>query len=104
MHRVVYEMHHGPIPEDMQVDHINNNKYDNRIENLRLVTQQANLRNCRKQVNNKTGITGVCQAKYGRWYAYLGKVRVYCASFQEACAERIYLEVSAGNVTARHGV
>ena len=37
-HRVIWEMHNGPIPEDMQVDHINGIRDDNRIENLQLLT------------------------------------------------------------------
>ena len=35
----------GAIPEGMVIDHINRNPSDNRIENLRVVTQSANLRN-----------------------------------------------------------
>tara|TARA_B110000858_G_C17537980_1_gene352229 strand:+ start:222 stop:557 length:336 start_codon:yes stop_codon:yes gene_type:complete len=41
-HRWVWAEVHGPIPKGMQVHHINNNKSDNRIENLRLVTHQQN--------------------------------------------------------------
>ena len=41
-HRVIWEMHHGPIPKGMQIDHINRIKDDNRIENLRLVTHTQN--------------------------------------------------------------
>ena len=43
VHRVVWEEHHGKIPDGMQIDHINNNPIDNRIENLQLVTKKQNL-------------------------------------------------------------
>ena len=44
-HRIIWEMHHGPIPEGMEIDHINHVTDDNRIENLRLVTRKENCKN-----------------------------------------------------------
>ena len=44
-HRVIYEMHHGPIPEGMEIDHINGDPADNRIKNLRVVTSSENKQN-----------------------------------------------------------
>lgn len=42
IHRVVYETFIGPIPEGFVVDHINNIKSDNRLENLQLLTPLEN--------------------------------------------------------------
>ena len=42
LHRLVYIYHYGDIPEGLYVDHINRDRSDNRIENLRLVTKQEN--------------------------------------------------------------
>ena len=44
-HRIIWMLHHGEIPAGMQVDHINRDRSDNRIENLRLVTNRANSHN-----------------------------------------------------------
>jgi hypothetical protein len=45
IHRVIWEMFNGPIPEGMEIDHINRVKSDNRIENLRLATRKQNMNN-----------------------------------------------------------
>lgn len=36
---------HGPIPEDLEIDHKNRTKADNRLSNLRLVTKSVNVHN-----------------------------------------------------------
>lgn len=41
-HRLIWETFMGPIPEGMDVDHKNNNKKDNRLENLQLLTRKEN--------------------------------------------------------------
>ena len=47
-HRVIYEMHHGPIPKHLEIDHIDGDKRNNKIENLRAVSHKANLENIKK--------------------------------------------------------
>ena len=42
VHRIIYMMFYGHIPRNMQIDHINRNRMDNRIENLRVVTHCEN--------------------------------------------------------------
>ena len=49
VHRFVYECFNGMITNDKVIDHINDNKTDNRLSNLHLVTQQEN---CKKSVKN----------------------------------------------------
>jgi len=73
-HRVVWEMLMGEIPIGMQVDHIDRNKSNNSIENLRLVTNTENKRNSGKYSNNKTGVTGVRKI-------VMGGVLYFCATW-----------------------
>ena len=39
-HRVVFEMLVGEIPDGVQIDHVDRDRANNRIENLRLVTSK----------------------------------------------------------------
>jgi hypothetical protein len=56
-HRLIWFMHHGTWPS--VVDHINGNKQDNRLENLRACNQSQNMQNCKNKKSNKTGVKGV---------------------------------------------
>lgn len=42
LHRFIYEAVYGPIPEGLQVNHINEIKTDNKIDNLNLMTCKQN--------------------------------------------------------------
>ena len=53
IHKVIFCMHNGFMPEI--VDHINGDKSDHRIENLRAATHQSNNWNRVTQSNNKLG-------------------------------------------------
>jgi len=46
-------------PSGMEVDHINGNPLDQRMENLRICTKSQNLMNSKKSTRNKTGYKGV---------------------------------------------
>ncbi len=59
VHRLIYEHVHGPIPDGMVIDHINRDKKDNRIENLRLATISTNSHNSSLRKDSTTGVKGV---------------------------------------------
>jgi hypothetical protein len=61
--RIIWEMYNGMIPYKMQIDHINLNKLDDRIENLRLATNSENNRNTRLKSSNTSGFKGVYWSK-----------------------------------------
>lgn len=57
-HRLIWFWHHGVWP-DGEVDHINRDRSDNRLENLRVVTREQNQQNTGRARNNTTGVRGV---------------------------------------------
>lgn len=57
-HRLAWLHMYGHFPAD-QIDHIDGDGLNNRIENLRCVDQRDNNRNRRIQANNTSGICGV---------------------------------------------
>ena len=68
-HRLVYLYLYGELPL-REVDHINGNKSDNRLANLRLCERKENCRNFKKYKNNTSGFVGVSKhKKCNRWVA-----------------------------------
>ena len=84
-HRLIWKMLKGEEPPKY-IDHINQNKLDNNIENLREVTSSQN------SLNNKA--KGCCFHKTsGKWVAYIGinKKIIYLGIFNtEAEATAVY--------------
>lgn len=58
-HRIVYTLYKEDIPEELQIDHINNIKTDNRIENLRVLNRRDNCSRIQIKNNNTSGYIGV---------------------------------------------
>ena len=72
VHRVIWEMHYGQIPNGFQIDHINGVRNDNRIENLRLATPSQNNFNMKTPKHNTSGIKGVSWSRStNKWKAQI---------------------------------
>lgn len=68
VHRVVWCMHYGDWP-DKVIDHINGDRSDNRIANLRNVSQSINILNQIKSRRSALGLRGVDQLPNGNFRA-----------------------------------
>ena len=106
-HRLIWLYVYEKFP-DGHIDHINGDPLDNRIENLRDVTQQENNKNACKRKDNKSGHTGVCWNKYReKWHAQIkvNGVSTYLGYFnvlEDAVAARQAASVKHG-YHANHG-
>lgn len=65
-HRIIFMMHYGYLPEC--IDHIDNNKINNKIDNLRAATISQNKQNIKRQSNNVTGYKNVSFNKKSQTY------------------------------------
>ena len=100
-HRIVWAMHYGQWPTKA-LDHIDGNRANNAITNLREVTVAENLKNKRMQKNNTSGHMGVSWDKSrSMWRAKIqvnGKVLLLGrhANIEDAIAARQAAEVEYG--------
>ncbi len=68
-HRIIYYLCKNDNPTDFDIDHINKNTLDNRIDNLRKVTTKENNNNKNLYKNNKTGYSGIYKDLDGKYKA-----------------------------------
>lgn len=72
-HRVIWCLEHGEVPT--QVDHINGDRSDNRIANLRNVSALENARNMMRTTRNNSGVVGVKWCK--RSFVWIAEIKAH---------------------------
>lgn len=84
-HRIAWRWFYGDDPATF-IDHINGDKGDNRISNLRLCTMSENMRNAKKRKTNTSGVIGVWfDRRSGKWQAEIlvNYKKTYIGSFSD---------------------
>ncbi|WAX10801.1 hypothetical protein BV739P1_00002 [Phocaeicola phage BV739P1] len=107
-HRIAMLLAYGFCDDEMEIDHINHVRNDNRLVNLRFVTRTENLRNQSRRSNNTTGVTGVYYDKARR--KYKAQIRVdgadihlgYLSTLEEAAKARKDADIKY-NFNVNHG-
>lgn len=93
-HRVAWLLHHGTWPVG-DIDHIDGNPLNNKLNNLRDVPHSVNLQNRKSAtVKNKTGFLGVVKRK-NKYAAHIHKngKQIYLGLFETAeKAHQVYKE------------
>ena len=95
VHRLVYETFVSPIPPRMVIDHINGIRDDNRVENLRCVSQSENMYNAQK--NGHSG-----QHKVAQYDSEHNLIKTY-PSFTVAAKEFGVTYCAISSAARRHG-
>lgn len=82
-HRLAWAYTYGEWPTH-NLDHINRNRADNRITNLREASAGENAQNTPRYRSNKSGCKGVYEHSWGKWEAYItiNRKRVYLGVFE----------------------
>lgn len=81
---LVWALIHGEFYDNLEIDHIDLNKLNDRIENLRVSTESQNRHHVGLRKDNRSGYKGVCLHKQsGKWMANFNKdkVRKYLGLF-----------------------
>lgn len=91
-HRLAWFHYYGEMPNGV-IDHINRNKLDNRINNLRIADATLNARNASISKNNTSGHVGVTWHKgAGKWIA---QINVNRKNIYLGCHENIEDAINA---------
>jgi len=81
VHRIIWMMSYGEWPDN--IDHVDHDRSNNKLSNLRNVTKSENAKNRSLNINNTSGKSGVIQDKRsGRWVCRLGANHGYVGSYQ----------------------
>lgn len=114
VHRIVYYLNHGSIDKNFAIDHIDGNRFNNNISNLRLVTAEINNKNKGKYRKSlKMGVTWLETDGYLFAQARLGTKTRKCHLFsvtklgimeawKQACLKRASLLEDAKEYGDRH--
>lgn len=105
---VIWRLAGNKLPDELELDHIDGNRLNNKTNNLRVVDRRINSRNRKKRSDNTSGYTGISWNKGHKAYAIrktIGTRRIatYRKTLEEAVEVLKYFESLDSSYTDRHG-
>lgn len=101
-HRVAWLMTYGAWPKN-EIDHINGDRNDNSISNLRHVTRGKNAKNLTLRCDNSSGLSGLSRTPYGTWRVRISTNHVGCYTTRDEAIAARAKYLSENGYTERHG-
>ena len=95
IHRFVWECYNRLIPDDKVTDHVNDNKDDNRLRNLQIMTQQEN---CKKSAKKRDYSFAADNRQNRRYVTAINQTTQEVAYFNSMHALQQHLGINAGIV------
>ena len=94
-HRLIWLYVYGEWPNS--IDHINRNKHDNRISNLRNVSHSTNLKNQKLRSTSSSGVHGVHWYKAGnKWHSEIKvNYKKICLGYSDSLLDAVCIRKSA---------
>ena len=107
-HVLVWLLTYGEWPEN-SIDHIDGNRDNNCVTNLRCVEHKENLRNQSKKINNTSGVSGVyLDKRRNTWYVQIMKnyKKIHFGYYKdkEEAIEARHKAYKQLGFTERHGI
>lgn len=81
--RIIYAWFKGPIEDGFVIDHIDNNPYNNKPENLQKITQKQNI--AKRYIDNKNNHHNQWDALKEKEYQIVHQAFIAGKTFAEAC-------------------
>ena len=92
IHRLVAEHYIENLNNNLHVDHINRNRTDNRVENLRWVTRHQNMRNTKIRKDSKFTEKNIRKLKSGSYFIQFNRYKLNyfytCETLEKAIIQR----------------
>ena len=101
-HRLAWLMTYGEWPEK-EIDHINGDRADNSIANLRHVGRGKNAKNLKLRFDNSSGASGLWKLPYGSWRVRIGRKHVGCYETKDQAMNARAKYLMENGYTDRHG-
>ena len=92
-------LNHTPEKYDFIVDHINNNKLDNRVENLQVITQRENTsKDRRNKTSNYTGVYWYKPSNKWRANIYINGKSIHLGRFDSEYEAHLKYQEALQNI------